>query len=350
MKKGIALVLAIVMVFSLTGCGSQNNENIDVSNGTQTEGTNPNAGTEKTTYKGAILNKSFQLASFTYVTAAAKQSGSEYGLTIDVFDGGGDQTKVADAISTCVANGYDVIFVNGDSSLVSAIQEANAAGIPVINYNSVIEGDCEFAGRIYSDDYAHGQMLGELFINDVKEKNSGSTTGTIACVLYPSLQNCYNRGVGFMDYVRENSDLEILEYIVNSPYSEPTSRLVDDILVAYPTGKLDYIFGINSGIVLGALASCQAADRGEIGILGFDNEDDELNAIADPNNQVMYVVSQNRDAIGTGMIDIWQAYLKSGKTQDDVKVGADLITIDNVKEYKADQDARVAELNDWIDW
>ena len=64
----------------------------------------------------------------------------------------------------------------------------------------------------------------------------------------------------------------------------------------------------------------------------------------------MYVVSQNRDAIGTGMIDIWQSYLKTGKTQDDVKVGADLITIDNVKEYKENQDARVAELNDWIDW
>lgn len=127
MKKQIcAMMLAGVMtVGCLAGCGSSS------SNPAATGSASAGKGGD---YKIALLMSHQSNAFTTAVSTGAKETGDKLGVTVDVFDGGQDQSKQASQVEQCISQGYDGIIIEPISTdgIVPAVKEANEAGIPVI--------------------------------------------------------------------------------------------------------------------------------------------------------------------------------------------------------------------------
>lgn len=161
MKKGIALLLTIAMVFGMTACGSKTEEPA-TSEPAQTEGeeqTEPSgddAGTEAPAASGdkakvAFITQSLSNASQAYAWSQFQKFADEYGFEVTLFDEDYDAQNGVSAIGTCIAQGYTAICMNptDPSALIPAIQEAKEAGIIIGLYSSELpEG---FATTEYRD-------------------------------------------------------------------------------------------------------------------------------------------------------------------------------------------------------
>lgn len=290
----------------------------------------------------AFISPANQFDFFVYIGAEIKKVGQENGITVDSFDAGLDVAKCSDLMTQAVLQKYDAIIVApvDTEALVPSIKEANGAGIPVINYDSFIEG-AEVYARVGSGNEDMGKTAGGHAAELLKEKY-GEVRGKVIILSYPALETMNKRIAGFKEALKEYPDVVIEEKVVDECTAEGGQKLTDDLLIANAKNTVDIIYGSNAGVVQGALAAVSSAGRGEIALIGIDNEEGQLNALQD-GRYYKATVAQDSYSIGNEAIKAAMEAIKGNKSGDIVVPGV-LVTVDNVKEYlSADQDKK-AEL------
>ena len=163
MKKVFTLVLALVMMVSLLGCGDSStpaNDGKDA--GEPPAGTGAQTGTEENTEGKTVaflvknMNNSFWIE---MVDAALKQR-DEYGGTLQVLapiDTDSNEQQIQ-LLEQSLVNPPDlyVIIPTDSVGIVPAIEEINEAGIPIINLNTQIVGDVEKVTFLSCENYLLG--------------------------------------------------------------------------------------------------------------------------------------------------------------------------------------------------
>lgn len=333
MKKAASLVLSLVMVMGMAGC-SMEKEAKEPEKETATK-----ADGEK---RIAFISPANQFDFFVYIGAEIKKIGEEKGVQVDMFDAALDVNKEADLMSQAVLQEYDAIIVGpvDTEALVPSIKEANDAGIPVINYDSFVEG-AEVYARVGSGNKEMGALAGEYAAKMLKEKN-GEVKGNVIVLSYPALETMNQRNAGFIEAMKEYPDVVIKEKTVEECTAEGGQKLTDNLLIANPEGSLDIIYGSNAGVALGALASVSSADRKDVSLVGIDNEEGQLNALKD-GSFYKATIAQDSYSIGEKAMEAAIAAIEGEKTGDVVVPGI-LVTADNVEEYLADDQAKKDEL------
>ena len=353
-----ALMLALLLVIScFVGCAAKQAEQASAEQPTQAEntaedsssGTANDAQTETpaadadllTGKRVAFISAANQFDFFVYIGAKIKQIGEQNGITVDCFDAALDVSKEADLMTQVILQKYDAIIMGpvDTNALLPSVQEANDAGIPVINYDSFMDADTY--ARVGSSNYEMGKSAGEWAASYLKE-TKGSVSGKIIVLAYPALETMNQRIAGFVDTLNEYTDLEIQEEIVSTCDAEGGQQLVENLLIANQAGTLDMIYGANAGVVLGASAAVEAADRTDVAIVGIDNEQGELDAI---NGGTAFKATVAQDPIKIGE-DAMLAAIEAikGNKSGDIVVPGILVTADNIAEYISIDAAQKAEL------
>lgn len=113
MKKGIALLLTIAMVFGMTACGGKTeepatSEPAQTEGETETEPAGDDAGTEAPAASGdkakvAFITQSLSNASQAYAWSQFQKFADEYGFEVTLFDEDYDAQNGVSAIGTCIA-------------------------------------------------------------------------------------------------------------------------------------------------------------------------------------------------------------------------------------------------------
>lgn len=332
MKKIVALFVSLVMVVGMIGCSTGKEE------------AKPEEKVEKEEGKKrvAFISPANQFDFFVYIGAEVKKIGEEKGIQVDMFDAALDVNKEADLMSQAVLQKYDAIIVGpvDTAALLPSIEEANEAGIPVINYDSFVEGADVYA-RVGSGNKEMGALAAEHAVKMLKEKN-GEVKGTVIVLSYPALETMNNRNAGFIEAMKEYPDVVIKEETVEECTAEGGQKLTDNLLIANPEGTVDIIYGSNAGVALGALAAVSSADRTDVALVGIDNEEGQLNALKD-GRFYKATVAQDSYAIGEKAMEAAIAAINGEKTGDVVVPGV-LVTAENVEDYLADDQAKKEEL------
>ena len=300
---------------------------------------------EESAKKVAYISAANQFDFFVYIGAEIKKVGEENGVQVDMFDAALDVSKEADLMSQAILQKYDAIIVGpvDTQALIPSIKEANEAGIPVINYDSFIEG-AEVYARVGSGNKDMGKTAGEYAADMLKEKY-GSVKGNVIVLSYPSLETMNQRNEGFIEALKEYPDVTIKEETVEECTAEGGQKLTDNLLIANPEGTLDIIYGSNAGVALGALASVSSAGREDIALVGIDNEEGQLNALKD-GRYYKATVAQDSYSIGEEAMNAALSAI-DGKKTGDVVVPGILVTADNVEEYLTDDQAKKDELEEY---
>ena len=155
MKKIIALLLALTMVFALAACAKQTTETpaTETTTTPETTTTEENTTTEETpaaeTTEGADLKVGVFYYTFadTYISSVRTALDAQLdslGVAYQNFDGNNNQTTQNEQIQTALTDGYNLLIVNmvtsGSPDVANEIISM-ANGTPVIFFNRAIEAD-----------------------------------------------------------------------------------------------------------------------------------------------------------------------------------------------------------------
>ncbi len=155
MKKIIALLLALTMVFALAACAKQTTETpaTETTTTPETTATEENTTTEETpaaeTTEAADLKVGVFYYTFadTYISSVRTALDAQLdslGVAYQNFDGNNNQTTQNEQIQTALTDGYNLLIVNmvtsGSPDVANEIISM-ANGTPVIFFNRAIEAD-----------------------------------------------------------------------------------------------------------------------------------------------------------------------------------------------------------------
>lgn len=348
-----AFIMGTILVGTVVGCSNGSDTGESNSSGKKTdtskakEVTAESSDAEKidgSDLKGkkvAFISASNQYDFFVYMGAKVKQVCEKYGIKVDTFDAKADVTKETDLMSQAVLQKYDAIIMGpvDTEALVTSVEEANEAGIPVINYDSFMDADVY--ARIGSSNLELGKQAGEYAVDYLKDKN-GEAKGNIVILSFPALETMNSRISGFKEALKDYPDITVSEKAVKQCDAENGQLMTENLLTANQKGSLDIVFGANAGVVIGANAAVNSAGRDDVGVIGIDDEEGELDAISD-GGTFLATVAQDGITIGEQSIAAACKAMKGEKTGDVIVPGI-LITKENVKEYLEKDNARKDEL------
>lgn len=272
--RSLGILLSMVCISSmLSGCsGSSNSPSNPSGSG------NPSGPIKQIGISILTTANPFFVEISDSVKEAAKKAGYELISVSGEYDSNKQQNQVKDFIVQRVAA---IILTPCDSRAVgTAIQEANAAGIPVFTADiASIAPGAKVVTHVATDNYSGGRQAAIAMI----EALAGQ--GKVAILDFPQVESVMLRTKGFREELEEQKKskgvtIEIVGILPGDGAKDKSYKATQDLLQSHP--DLNGIFAINDPSALGCYAALENAGVADkIKIVGFDGQNDGKRAIRD---------------------------------------------------------------------
>jgi ABC-type sugar transport system substrate-binding protein len=186
-------------------------------------------------------------------------------VEVKYFDAMYDINTQISQINECVTQGFDAIIIEplDTEALNLTILEAEQAGVPVITVNT--GATAVHTLHMQGSDYKAGWRSGEEMT-----KLAGGK-GTALVLDCPAEQKAIGlMGAGFEDYIRENTEIEILEnQSIPNWSTENANTTMRDLLTKYD--DITMVYCASDDIAIGAIQAIEASGRDDDGIIVWGN-------------------------------------------------------------------------------
>ncbi len=308
MKKWTNLLIAVVATIVLAACS--------MDSGTSSDEDKKDSGSDKKSdvkigFSVSTLNNPF----FVSLSDAAEAKAKEAGASITVVDAQDDASKQASDVEDLIQQGVDLIIINpvDSASVVTAVESANNANIPVITVDRSSEGG-EVVTHIASDNVAGGRLAGEHLLSLVDE---GSKIAMLEGVAGSSAAR--DRGQGFKEAVKGKLDI-VASQTANFNRSEGLT-VMENIMQANP--DVVAVFAQNDEMALGALEAISSFDKNII-VIGFDATEDAVAKVKA--GKMAATVAQQPELIGEKAIEAAIDHLNGKTLEANIPVELELVT------------------------
>ncbi|MGJ4859874.1 ABC transporter substrate-binding protein [Labrys sp. La1] len=239
-----------------------------------------------------------------------------------------DLGKQVNQIDNFIAAGADFILLNpGDPNAITpAIKKAQAAGIPVVAFDTAAEG----ADAVVMTDNI---MAGSVSCQYIADKLKGA--GNVVIQNGPQVSSVIDRVVGCKQVLAKYPDIKILSDDQDGKGSRDGGMAVaQGYLTRFP--KIDAIFTINDPQAIGTALAAKQAGRSEFFITSVDGSPDIESALKDPALD-MIKASASQDFYAIPKVSAQTAMdLVNGKKPEKpiILIPPALVTRENVGDYK----------------
>ena len=328
MKKRLLATMSVVMVGSmlLAGCGKTEDA---ATTKPAAEETTEDAAADTATDTAASgetikigVSVADQSNPFYIDIVDGMESAAKDGDELVIVDAGFDAAKQLNDIDDMIQQGVKVMLIDpvDSNAIKSAVEACDAAGIPVIAYNSPL--NFEIASTVATDNYLAGQLVGEAMGKALDGK------GEVAMLTYNVAEVCLDRANGFKDAIAEYPDIKIVEEQEIQPGTDTALPVAENILQAYP--DLAGMFALNDPSALGCVAAVESANLlDQVQIVGVDGSDDAKAAIAE--GKMLASAAQDPVQIGSVAIDTAYKVIAGEKKKKDIKIPSYLVDASNAK-------------------
>ena len=306
LRSVILLVLALSMLLALTACStSQKSDKVKI---------------------GVTLmdfSTEFGIGLKDYMTAKADAMGD---VELTVVDAGGDAAKQLQQIETFISQKVDAIIMQPQEqeACSPAIDKAKAAGIPIINCNSltITEPDA-YVGSNDSES-------AEIAMTYIAEQLGGK--GNVLMMHgHPGQTAEVKRTEGAMDILAQNPDMTLLDEQTADWDRAEAMTLMENWIQAYGD-QINAVFCQNDEMALGALnALVQADKKDNVLVVGVDAIDDALQSVKD--GKMDATVYQDCKGQAEGAIEAAYKLAKGESVEKEILIPFILVTTENVDEY-----------------
>jgi ribose transport system substrate-binding protein len=223
-------------------------------------------------YTIGVLEPNMAIPHFVAQAYGFVDEAEKLGLKVIMYDAG-EHKNVAKQVAQMedlIANKVDVICIVPGTSVtaMAQIDQAIAAGIPVVNVNIMSENP-KVLGRIRSDDYEQGRLQGEFIAKALNGKGNvvmmNGVSGVSAFV---------SRAKGFQDFVAKYPDIKILSEQWTPNATDRGLKLMEDWSQTFP--KIDAVYTGADRLAIGAAQALRAQGKkpGDVVITTVDYNDD----------------------------------------------------------------------------
>ena len=306
LRSVILLVLALSMLLALTACStSQKSDKVKI---------------------GVTLmdfSTEFGIGLKDYMTAKADAMGD---VELTVVDAGGDAAKQLQQVETFISQKVDAIIMQPQEqeACSPAIDKAKAAGIPIINCNSltITEPDA-YVGSNDSES-------AEIAMTYIAEQLGGK--GNVLMMHgHPGQTAEVKRTEGAMDILAQNPDMTLLDEQTADWDRAEAMTLMENWIQAYGD-QSNAVFCQNDEMALGALnALVQAGKKDNVLVVGVDAIDDALQSVKD--GKMDATVYQDCKGQAEGAIEAAYKLAKGESVEKEILIPFILVTTENVDEY-----------------
>ena len=306
LRSVILLVLALSMLLALTACStSQKSDKVKI---------------------GVTLmdfSTEFGIGLKDYMTAKADAMGD---VELTVVDAGGDAAKQLQQVETFISQKVDAIIMQPQEqeACSPAIDKAKAAGIPIINCNSltITEPDA----YVGSND-SESAVIAMTYIAE----QLGGKGNVLMMHGHPGQTAEVKRTEGAMDILAQNPDMTLLDEQTADWDRAEAMTLMENWIQAYGD-QINAVFCQNDEMALGALnALVQAGKKDNVLVVGVDAIDDALQSVKD--GKMDATVYQDCKGQAEGAIEAAYKLAKGESVEKEILIPFILVTTENVDEY-----------------
>ncbi|NUQ06653.1 MAG: substrate-binding domain-containing protein [Anaerolineae bacterium] len=256
---------------------------------------------------------------FATLVSGAQDAAERAGVAIVAVDAANSAETQGEQMGTLIEQGVDALLVNpvDSDAIVSAIEAANAAGIPVFTVDRSANGG-DIVAHIASDNLAGGRMAGDYLAEAIGEEGSvvelKGIEGTSAA---------QQRGAGFNEAIAVFPNITIIAAEIANFSREEGKTVFAAILEA--NADIDGVFAHNDEMILGAIEAAREAERlADIRFVGFDAVEDALAALE--SGDLLATIAQQPAEMGRLGVETAFAHLSGETVSADIPVDLALIT------------------------
>ena len=276
-KRILALMMATSMVFGLAACGGSSSDTASDS-ATQAAASSTTSGDAKY----AVIIKTVSTSFWKSMYDGIESYADENGIAVDLFTAQSDTDDAGQLaiVEQCIASGdYAGIAIApvNSTTLVSAVKEANDAGIPVVNIDERFNTDemtsqgATCVGFVSSDNVAIGNLGAEYLCSLIEE---GSEVGVIEGIAGNTSSE--DRASGAKQAF-EDAGMNITADQACDWDMQKALDAVAAWVTQYP--NLKAIYCCNDGMAAGVRQAVAAAGA-DIYVCGTDGDTDAIEAVA----------------------------------------------------------------------
>ena len=275
------------------------------------------------------------LANFYWQEAqrGAIQAREDFNVQIDImapveFNNNEQQIRL---VQEAIARQYDIIAISpcDSNGIIPAIEEANRAGIPIVNYATLINGG-ELASYLAIENYDTQYRVTKATCELIQ-------SGSVVILEGPAGQeNALDKVRGALDAIAEFPNINVVASQAANWSRAEAFTITQNLLQAYP--DIVGIIGCNDDMALGALEALDEAGKaGSVFLCGTDCIPEALHAIKDGRMHVSIdsmAFELAYEAVGVGV-----KILKGEPIEEVYILENTIVTIDNVDEIIAQKGA-----------
>lgn len=326
MKKAIALLLVLVLTLGLlVGCGKTEGE--PEASEQQTTAEN-NDSEKKYTFGVSLFYRSDEF--YVDIENMMKIAAEEAGVELIIQDANADASAQMRQFEDFIQMGVDAILFSpcDPVACASAVEAANAAGIPVFTYDGTVEDNSGIASGMYSDFYADGYAAG-TWAKEYIEKNLDGKANVAILDFPASPIVCGLRADGFQDAVEELEGVNVVARQDGKATRTGGMEVMENILTANGN-DVDLVFAINYESGAGAASAIESAGAdGKVVCVAWGQE--ALQKIEDNDPYVKaLLLGDPRDQ--AEIVNVAKAYLDGKEVEKETYYSYYMVTNENLKE------------------
>jgi ribose transport system substrate-binding protein len=207
----------------------------------------------------AMVQINQQALFFNQMLQGAQGAAKKAGVTLDVFNANDSPTEQNNAVETYIQQKVvgilvDAIDVNG---LLPSIQQAAAAGIPVVSVDSVLPDNGPQKAQIGVDNAKAGQLLADVFLPYVQSAMGGRAKLGVVGALNSFIQN--QRQKAFVDAVSGKPGVTMAGVVDGRNIQDNALAVAETLLTGNP--DMTAIYATGEPALLGAIAAVESQGR-----------------------------------------------------------------------------------------
>jgi ribose transport system substrate-binding protein len=310
----IILLLIFIFGFCLTGCSKKD------------------SGSESKRLTIAVIPKGTIHEFWKTVHAGAEMAGHELGVDI-LWKGSlqeDDREAQISVVENIITRGVDGIVLAplDDTALRRPVDEAMRNGIPVVIFDSGLQGD-NYVSYVATDNFKAGQLAGQYMAKLLNGK------GNVAVLRYAEgSDSTTKREDGFLDAIGAFADIKI---VASNQYAGVTTesalQAAENLLSRFGDNEgnlqIDGIFCATEPTALGILRALENAGyAGKVKFVGFDSSEKMISALRD--GELSGFVMQNPMRIGYLAVKTLVGHIRGEQVSQRIDTGSRLVTLENI--------------------
>ena len=258
---------------------------------------------------------------------AAKKWAEENNVDYVGYDGQNDAATQLSQVETMINNGVDAIILNPQDAEACAacVEAADAAGIPVIGVNTMVNSD-KLTSYVGSLDVSAGEEIMQLMIDHM-----GTDTFNIVVLEGPMGQSAQlQRWEGINNVLANYPNITILDYNTANWSRSEAMSLMETWITTYGD-QIDAVIGENDEMALGAREAIKAAQM-DIPCIGIDGIADAVAAVE--SGDMIASDFQNAEGQITGALEAAVEETNGETVEKEIWLPFEMITPDNFTDYQ----------------